>query len=421
MFGVKLGLERMRQFLSLLDEPHLVAPVVHVAGTNGKGSVCAMVTAILMEAGYRVGTTMSPHVEALNERILIDGVPIDDASLGEALDHIARTRDQLAIDAGLEDAVLTYFELVTAAAFYVFARRQVDVQVIEVGLGGRLDATNVVRPICAVITHLGLDHMAQLGPDIASIAGEKAGIIKSSVPVVTGPLPPEGRAVVEAVAKRLKCPLWAPPALRREARRDGRLILTSPEGSVGPVHIGLKGAHQASNAMVAVGVAHQLRRQGFVIDTAAIQRGLERAWLPGRIEELRPGLIADGAHNPDGARVLARYLEANTEPGGRILLVGMGSQRDPVAFVEPLAGLFDEIVTTQGRHPRARNPEALAHALEGVHPVIAVGGPIEEALPDVLADAKLTVVTGSLFVAGAARALVRTGELDRTDDPGASV
>ncbi|MEO0604415.1 MAG: folylpolyglutamate synthase/dihydrofolate synthase family protein [Myxococcota bacterium] len=411
MFGVRLGLDRMRQFLGLLDEPHLSAPVVHVAGTNGKGSVCAMVTAILVEAGYRVGTTLSPHVEVLNERVQIDGVPVDDAELTEALDRVARTRDRFAASSGTDDTVLTYFEIMIAAAFDVFARRNVDVQVVEVGLGGRLDATNVVSPVCTAIVSLGLDHMAQLGPDIPSIAREKAGICKPGVPVVVGPLPPEGRAVVETIARQRGCPLWGPPTLRRESRADGTVALATPDGGVGPLTLGLQGPHQAGNAMVVLGIVHQLRRQGFVIDDAAVVAGLERATVPARLERLAPGLLVDGAHNPDAAAALAVYLERETEPGGRILLLGMG-ERDPRAFVEPLAPLVDEIVTTRGRHPKARDPESLALALEGMHPVIAVGGPIEEALPDVVADARLTIVTGSLFVAGAARALVREGVLN---------
>ncbi len=414
MFGVRLGLDRMRQFLGLLGEPHLAAPAVHVAGTNGKGSVCAMVTASLVRAGYRVGTTMSPHVEALNERVSIDGEPVDDGELGEALDRVARARDEFAASTGADDSVLTYFELVTAAAFHVFARRRVDVQVVEVGLGGRLDATNVVSPVCTAVVSLGLDHTAQLGPDIPSIAGEKAGILKSGVPVVVGPLPADGRAVVDAVAERLGAPLWGPPALRGETRPDGTVLLGTPDGSLGPLRLGLRGPHQSGNAMVALGVVHQLRRHGFAIDDEAVTAGLREAHVPARLERPAPGLLIDGAHNPDAAVQLARFLEQETEPGGRTLLLGMGRERDPRLFVEPLAPFVDAIVTTQGRHPRARDPESLAHAIAGLHPSITVGGPIEDALPDVVARATLTVVTGSLYVAGAARALVRAGVLDST-------
>ncbi|MEM6930422.1 MAG: bifunctional folylpolyglutamate synthase/dihydrofolate synthase, partial [Myxococcota bacterium] len=398
MFGVRLGLDRMRQFLGLLDEPHLSAPVVHVAGTNGKGSVCAMVTTILVEAGYHVGTTLSPHVEALNERVQIDGVPVDDAELTEALDRVARTRDRFAASSGTDDTVLTYFEIMVAAAFDVFARRKVDVQVIEVGLGGRLDATNVVSPVCTAIVSLGLDHVAQLGPDISSIAREKAGICKPTVPVVVGPLPPEGREVVEIIARQRGCPLWGPPALRRESRADGTVALATPGGSIGPLRLGLQGSHQVGNAMVALGIVHQLRRQGFVIEDAAVAAGLERATVPARLERLAPGLLVDGAHNADAASALAAYLERETDPGGRILLLGMG-ERDPRVFVAPLVPLVDEIVTTRGRHPKARDPEARARPREGVDPRNAVGGPNEESRPPRVGQAPRTSGTGSHVVA----------------------
>ncbi|MEQ1503777.1 MAG: folylpolyglutamate synthase/dihydrofolate synthase family protein [Myxococcota bacterium] len=410
--GIRLGLDRVRMFLEVLGEPQLCAPAVHVAGTNGKGSVCTYATRALVEAGYRVGTTLSPHVEQVNERIQLDGVPIDDPTLLEVLEHVDRARREWAETAGIEGEPLTYFEFVTAAAFLVFARAKVDVMVVEVGMGGRLDATNLVRPaVCAVPT-IGLDHVRELGPDLASIAGEKAGIFKRGVPVVIGPVPPDARAVFEGVAARLGCPLWAPPAVRREQHRDGRWSFATPGGSIGPVRLGLDGVHQGVNAAVAVGALHQLRTQGFLVPDAAIVRGLESARIPVRLEQLRPGLIVDGAHNPDGTRALAAWLERRPRPKTRILLFGMGEDRDPVEVLTPLVPWFDEIVTTRCAHPKARDPEELALAIEGLHPVISSGGPIEDTLPEVYAEADETIVAGSLFVAGAARTMVNDGLLD---------
>ncbi|HHO54550.1 MAG TPA: bifunctional folylpolyglutamate synthase/dihydrofolate synthase [Deltaproteobacteria bacterium] len=409
--GVRLGLERVRTFLGVLGEPQHAAPVVHVAGTNGKGSVCAYVTRILVEAGYRVGMTLSPHVEQINERIQIDGEPITDADLSELIEHIDRVRRQWATDAGLTGDVLTYFELMVSAAFLAFARSSVDVAVVEVGLGGRLDATNVVSPVACAVPHIGLDHQAILGEDLATIAAEKAGIFKRGVPVCLGPIVPEARVVLEAVAGRLGCPVWAPPALRREAHRDGRFTLHTPRGSVGPVRLGLSGVHQGANAMVAVGVVHRLIEQGFHVPEASIHRGLERAFLPARLETLCEGLVIDGAHNPDGARVLAQWLRQRPRPRGRVLLLGVGHDRSPVPLLRPLAPHFDEIVTTRCAHPKAWDPTELALALAGLHPVISAGGPVEEALPEVYAEADETVVAGSLFIAGAARSLVGAGAL----------
>lgn len=410
--GIRLGLDRVRAFLGVLGEPHLCAPAVHVAGTNGKGSVCAYVTQALVAAGYRVGTTISPHVEQVNERIQLDGAPIDDPMLIDLLEACDRARLEWARSAGLEGEPLTYFELITAAAFLCFARERVDVMVVEVGMGGRLDATNLVRPVVCAVPSIGLDHTAELGPDLASIAGEKAGIVKRGVPVVIGPLAPEAREVFERVARGHGSPLWAPPKLRREQHRDGRWTFHSPIGTVGPTRLGMEGLHQGANAMVAVGALHQLRAQGFVMPDEAILAGLQRARVPVRLETLAPGLVVDGAHNPDGTRALAAWLATRPRPATRILLFGMGEDRDPVQVVSPLLPHFDEVVTTRCSHPKARDPEELGQLLADLHPRVSIGGDIEEMLPEVYADADETVVAGSLFVAGAARSLVAEGALE---------
>ena len=402
----------MRTFLGVLGEPHLAAPTVHVAGTNGKGSVCTFVSRILQLAGYRVGTTLSPHVEHVNERIQIDGRPVDDPTLVGLLEQVDRTRRSWAEDVGLEQGVLTYYELAVAAAFLGFAQAEVDVQVVEVGLGGRLDGTNLVQPVVCAVPHIGLDHQEVLGDTLGEIAMEKAGIFKRRVPVVLGPVVREARDVLVARAEQLDCPWWAPPALRREALRDGRVRLASPHGVVGPVRLGLAGEHQAANAMVAVGVIHRLREQGFVIEDAAIEEGLATAFIAGRLEELRPGLILDGAHNPDGSAMLARWLAKRERPERRVLVLGMGRRREPRSVVAPLVEHVDEIVVTRGSHPLAREPDELAGAIRALHPVVRAGGRIEDALPAVYASADETVVAGSLFLVGAARALVAAGALD---------
>ena len=207
MHGVKLGLDRMRDFMQTLGEPHQAYPVVHVAGTNGKGSVCAMVTSVLVEAGYRVGTNVSPHVEALNERVQIDGVPIDDSFLVDVIEAVDRARLDWAESRKLSTNSLTYFEVMTAVAMLAFAQRQVNVAVVEVGMGGRLDATNIVQPQVCAITHVGMDHQDYLGETLAEIAGEKAGIIKSRTPVVLGPMPEEARTAILRRAKTQQAPV----------------------------------------------------------------------------------------------------------------------------------------------------------------------------------------------------------------------
>jgi dihydrofolate synthase/folylpolyglutamate synthase len=409
--GVKLGLERMRDFMQSLGEPHEAYPTVHIAGTNGKGSVCAMVTGALVDAGYTVGTTYSPHAEVLNERVQIDGIPIDDGSLNELVEAVDRARRDWVESRGLPTNSLSYFEFVTAVAFLAFAGRQVNAAVVEVGMGGRLDATNILKPQVCAITHVGFDHQEFLGDTLAEIAGEKAGIITPGTPVVIGPMPQEARAAILQRARALNAPVWRPGAeLRREHRRDG-WVLTTPDGSVSGVRLKMNGAHQGANATVALGVLHQLRRQGFLIPDEAIVSGLQRAFLPGRIEEPRPGLVLDGAHNPDSVEVLAKWLATRPRPESRILLWGMGTGRDPAKCIEALVPLVDEVVTTRCAHPKAWEPVDLALQLQELDVALSAGGDIEQTLPEVFQDAHETIVAGSLFLAGAARSIVNAGGL----------
>jgi dihydrofolate synthase / folylpolyglutamate synthase len=409
--GVKLGLDRVKSFLAYLGEPHRAVPIVHVAGTNGKGSVCTYVTAALVQAGYRVGTNLSPHLEAVNERIRFDGVPVDDARLIDAIEALDRERMDWAHAVGIEEVPLTYFEFLTVLAFRMFADAPVDVAVIEVGMGGRLDATNVVEPVVCAIPTIGLDHIAELGDTLALIAGEKAGILKRGVPVVIGPLPAEAREVIEARAKQLGSVVWKPgPEMTRESRKSGWQFRT-PGGSVADVKLGMEGLHQGVNGLVAVGVLHQLRKRGFHVPDEAIKAGLEAAKLPGRLEWLAPRLVVDGAHNEDGANALAAWLATRPKPKNRILLLGMGLERDAMKLVAPLLKHFDEVVTTKCAHYKARESYALAAALEGIDVPLADGGPVEQALPEVYAEADEVVVAGSLYLVGAVRSLVRDGAL----------
>ncbi len=412
--GVKLGLERVRSFLGHLGEPQLACPSVHVAGTNGKGSTCMMVTSCLVAAGYRVGTHLSPHLEAINERVRFDGTPIDDATLNALIEELDRHRHDWARSLGEAHAPLTYFEFMTVLSMLAFAQRGVDVAVHEVGMGGRLDATNVLRPVVTSIVTVGLDHMEELGDTVDKIAAEKAGILKRGVPAVIGLLPEEARDVVEARARRLECDLWRPgPQLRREFRK-GKWSFFTPEGSVVGVDLPLRGDHMGHNAMVAVGVLHRMRKLGFLIPDDAIVTGLETVDISGRIEELLPGLLADGAHNVDGARALAAWLAARERPERRVLLFGLGQNRDPLPILAPLVEHFDEIVTTRCDHPKAADPMDIAVRLQeaGLDAVLSAGRNIDEDLPEIYVEADETVVAGSLFLAGAARSLVRAGALD---------
>ncbi len=414
--GVRLGLDRIEALLQAMGEPHRAYPVVHVAGTNGKGSVCSYVTHCLVASGLRVGTTLSPHVEALNERIQLDGLPIDDGGLIEAIEAVDRVRWDWARTQKLDGSPLTYFEFMVAAAFYAFAQRGVDIAVVEVGLGGRLDATNVVHPSVVAIPSIGLDHEAELGSTLAEIAGEKAGIIKRGVPVVLGAMAPEASAVMVTRANALGCELWKPPDLRREFRNDLWSFAT-PMGGLDRVALGPLGRHQGANALVALGVLHQLRGLGLPITDDALRAGFAKPGLPGRLEILRPGLVVDGAHNVAGATALAAWLAKQPRPGNRILLLGMGRNRNPVPFVKELLPHVDEVVTTRCSHPNAWEPMDLALTLnEQLDAELSAGESIEVTLPEVYAEADEVVVAGSLFVAGAARSVEREGLLDTYEE-----
>ena len=313
---------------------------------------------------------------------------------------------------GTPSAGLTYFEFMTVVAFYVFATQRVDVAVVEVGLGGRLDATNVVEPVMCAITTIGLDHQAQLGDDLAGIAREKAGIIKRGVPVVLGPMPAAAMDAIVAVAGARGAEVWRPGShLRRQRTEDG-WSFSCPDGSVSGIQIGLGGTHQVANASVAFGVLQRLRSAGFPVSDDHIREGFATAHLEGRLEELRPGLVVDGAHNESGAKALANWLGSRPRPATRILLWGMGEGRDAAAVLAPLVEHVDEVVTTRCAHPKARDPYELALSLQDIDCVLSAAGPVEEALPEVLAEADEVVAAGSLFLAGAVRSLVREMEFD---------
>lgn len=306
-FGVDLGLDRILQLLENLGNPHHQVPVIHVAGTNGKGSVCAYVSSVLLEAGYRVGRYISPHLVSWCERFCIN----DDAIAPDDL-YALLTRVRQAIRSDYPSP--TQFELVTAAAFLYFAQQKVDVAVMEVGLGGRLDATNVCdRPLVSVITSISREHWQRLGPTVAAIAGEKAGILKPHCPAIIGQLPAEAKAVVRQRAESLECEtLWVEPSAdlgqgRARYPSSPPLIYSLP----------LPGAHQRMNSAVAIATIHALRHQGWSISDAAILNGLKQTRWPGRIQWATwrgHPLLIDGAHNPAAAAVLRQYVDESLNP-----------------------------------------------------------------------------------------------------------
>jgi dihydrofolate synthase / folylpolyglutamate synthase len=315
-FGIDLGLDRVLHLLDRLGNPQKQVPIIHVAGSNGKGSVCAYLSSVLAMAGYRVGRYISPHLVSWCERICINDQPISGTTLHQVLQHVAAKIDP-------HQPSPTQFEVITAAAWSYFATEQVDVAVIEVGLGGRLDATNVCdQPLVTVITSLSLEHWQRLGPTLADIAREKAGILKPYRPAVIGPIPPEAQAVVKAQLQAQNCPtVWVEPAhLLEESPPSPQAALDHPwahtdwadyQGIQFP--LALPGQFQRTNAALAIASLLQLRQQGWQISDAAIAEGMGKTRWPGRLQWLNwqgHPLLIDGAHNPAAAVVLRQYIDS---------------------------------------------------------------------------------------------------------------
>ena len=401
----KLGLERIRTVLKAMGDPQSSCRFVHVAGTNGKGSTCAMIEAGLRFAGVRTGLFISPHLVEPTERIQVDGSPVAAAEFAAAFDRVHEASEAL-LREGSIDAHPTYFETVTAMAFLLFREKGVDTVVLEVGLGGRLDATNVVEPRVSVITPVDFDHEALLGSTLEAIAGEKAGILKRGAPAVFSQQRREAETVLAARAADLGIPVartneWSIEQLEIDAR--GSRFSARREEQPADQQLGvtcpLAGRHQVENALTA---AVALRQLGVKPD------GIAQARWPGRLERvwLRPEILLDGAHNPAGARALAAYI-AEFYRGRRVRLV-FGAMRDK--SIEEIAGILfplaEELIFTAPNSQRALRPAALLEMpRRGPARVVAtVAEAIEmarEAPPD---DA--VFVTGSLFLAGEARALL---------------
>ena len=418
-----LKLERMRALLRLLDDPHERLRIVHVTGTKGKGSTSAMLASILRSAGYRVGLYTSPHLVHVEERIRVNETPISREELTAGMEAIAPAVRKL--EAG-PWAPPTFFEISTALGFWHFLHRRVDVAVVEVGLGGRFDSTNVCRPLVAIITSIGMDHMAQLGNTPEAIAFQKAGIIKPRIPTVSGVTQPGPRAVIAEVAASQGSPLvqvgtdyqteYAP------ATSDGpaQVKVLTRARATDWLRLGLLGAHQAANAGVAVATVERLREAGLTITEAALARGLAEVRWPARIEVLRrqPAIVLDCAHNEPSALALVQTLrESLPIPGKKIVILGVSSDKPYAEMLRHFAGYFDRFVLTRyGNNPRSVPPERLRDVLteQGWAGEIRCHATAQEAWQASRAELgpdDLLCATGSVFLAGELEGRMREDQI----------
>jgi dihydrofolate synthase/folylpolyglutamate synthase len=400
-FGMKLGLARMREALTLLGDPHRGYPVLHVAGTNGKGSTCAFTEASLRAAGLRTGLYTSPHLLHFCERIRIGGIAIAEERAAGLFEEIVR-RVPWALDA----EGLTFFELATAMAFLEFTRREIDVAVVEVGLGGRLDATNVVEPMACAVSSLGLDHTQWLGPTLADVAAEKAGIFKRGAPAVSAGQCREAAAVLERRARELEISLWRPGREYRFESRPGReFCYQGPSGfcvrPAGP--LALAGGYQRANAALACALLEAAVSRGLRVDAPHVAEGLVQARWHARLETVarEPLVLVDGAHNGHATRALARSLPEILRGRALHLVVAAMEDKDHAALLAPIVPLARTLHFCAASSPRAADPRALAavsgRADANVHPSPAAA--LEAARVAAGSDG-VVLSCGSLYLAG---------------------
>ena len=411
-----LKLDRMRALLARLGDPQKRLRIVHIAGTKGKGSTAALLASVLRRAGYRTGLFTSPHLCRVEERFQVDGAPITTDELTALLN------DVYGAVAGAPHPAITFFEAATAVGFLHFVRRRVDAAVVEVGLGGRFDSTNVCRPAVAVITSISLDHTKQLGDRVAQIAMEKAGIVKPGRPTLSGAAAPEARPVIERICRRRGSPLrqlgvdfhydYEPGRVGGEEDRRPRVRVRTRSQAWPWMELSLLGEHQAANAALAVACVEQLRAQGWTIPDAAVSSGLAGTVWPARMEVLgrQPLVVLDCAHNPASAEALVRTLLESFPPARRLLVFAGSSDKDLAGMFRILAPHFAHAFLTPylgSAAARSRNnwrncsAQPAVRRRHVIHPRRRPGRRRGMAGPD-----DLICITGSVFLAGEMRPLL---------------
>ncbi len=393
--------------LSALEHPHKSFRTIHIAGTKGKGSTATMLAEMLRGCGHKVGLYTSPHVLTIRERIVVDGKMISEAAFAKTIAAV------LAITTKAKVAKPTYFEMLTCAAFLHFQIEKVDIAVIETGMGGRLDATNVISPEVVGITSISRDHMAQLGTTLSAIAGEKCGIIKKGVPVISAPQPEEVRAVIQAAAEEVGAPLrYSDEGVQysyrfefsRSSGRHARICLTTPNSRFEHLQVPLPGQHQAINCGLAVGVLDALKSKGFDIPEQKATAGLANVVLPGRMQIIRelPRVLVDGAHNAASIDALMRAIGQNVTYDSMIVIFACHKDKDADGMIRRLQLGADKMIITRTESSRSAEPSELAATYsENCGKMVQVTDTLEDAMQIAMGAAgreDLICVTGSFYL-----------------------
>ncbi len=405
----EFNLDRMRALMHLLDDPQNDYPIIHVAGSKGKGSTSAFIASALRAAGYKVGLYTSPHLQDFTERMQINGAPIPQDEFAKLVEEIKPAVAQV--------PYITTFELTTALAFLYFSRQKVTAAVFEVGLGGRLDATNILTPLVSVITSISLEHTAVLGNTLEQIAREKAGIVKEGHPFVASPQKPEVVSVFELVAEEYDVPLTLVGRdifyKVKKKSIDGQMLeIWLPNSPKMKLSIPLLGEHQVENAVTAYAALLAARREGLIFNTAQLKQGFAETRWAGRFEIWResPPVVLDSAHTPDSFAKLHQTLDEYFPNLPIVLLFGVSEDKDLEAMLKELAPRLNRVILTRSSHPRAVAAEAMIEFAEQAGVAYEAIEPVEEAVERGLTladeDNLLLLSAGSIFLTAAVRELL---------------
>jgi dihydrofolate synthase/folylpolyglutamate synthase len=410
-FGIKLGLERITQICKKLGDPQKNYQIVHVGGTNGKGSVCRFIGNILTKSGYKTGVYTSPHLQRFSERFIIDNKEISESDIIKLVNKVKPIVDEMI----KKDDPPTYFEIVTAMAFQYFNDKKVEYAIIEVGLGGRFDATNIVNPLVSVITNVSLEHQDRLGKKIEDIAFEKAGIIKHKIPVVTGASGKALEVIKEKMMENNNSVIVVDKNFWEKTAGgiDWQEFIVHGVLKDHKLRIGMPGVFQGENLAVAMATVEILQMNGVYITDDSIFEGVEETNYPGRMEIIsyEPLILLDGAHNIEGIRVLKETFEKDFVYNKLVLVFGVLSDKNIDEMLKTIVPIADIVITTKSSNKRACEPSKLKQMIQKLDPgkEIVVKERIKDAIDHAKSVAKkddLVCITGSIFTVGEARNLL---------------